>query len=127
MKKFIVLYHAPLEAMNEAQKNSTPENQAKGMEGWMKWAERCGNKLVDMGSPLMNGQQLSPGGQSKNSTKDVAGYSILQAENLEEAKKLLEGHPHLGWNASCSIEVHEPCRFRVCRRFKLFKRLNATL
>jgi uncharacterized protein (DUF302 family) len=55
----------------------------------------------------MNGQQLSPGGQSKNSSKDVAGYSILQAENLEEAKKLLEGHPHLGWNASCSIEVHE--------------------
>jgi hypothetical protein len=26
---------------------------------------------------------------------------------MEEAKKLLQDHPHLGWNAACSIEVYE--------------------
>lgn len=106
MKKFMVLYHAPLEAM-KAMQSTTPEEQAKGMESWMQWARECGDKLVDLGTPLMNGQQLSPDGQSKDSNKDVAGYSILQAESIEEAKKLLEGHPHLAWNAECSIEIHE--------------------
>ena len=107
MKKFIVLYYAPIDAMKQTE-DTTPEEQAKEMEGWMKWAQKCGDKLVDMGAPLMNGQQLSPDGQSKNSDKDIVGYSILQAENMEEAKSLLKGHPHLGgWNAECGIEVHE--------------------
>ncbi len=27
---------------------------------------------------------------------------------MDEAKKLSEGHPHIGgWNADCSIEVYE--------------------
>jgi hypothetical protein len=106
MKKFIVIYHAPIDAMEQTA-NSTPEEQAKGMEGWMKWAQKCGDKLVDLGAPLMNGQQLIPNGKSKSSDKNVVGYSVLQAENIEEAKALLNGHPHLGWNAECAIEVHE--------------------
>jgi hypothetical protein len=106
MKKFIVIYHAPIDAMEQTAKTS-PEDQAKGMEMWMQWAQKCGDKLVDLGTPLANGQQLSPDGKSKNSSKNVAGYSVLQAENMEEAKALLKGHPHLAWNAACSIEVHE--------------------
>ena len=109
MKKFIVLYHAPVDAMKQTA-NTSPEDRAKGMEGWMKWAQKCGDKLVDMGAPLTNGQQLSPGGQSRNSDNDIVGYSILQAETMEEAKSLLDGHPHLGWNSKCTIEVHETMR-----------------
>jgi hypothetical protein len=106
MKKFIVIYHAPEDAMKKMA--SVPkEEQAKGMEAWMTWSQKCGDKLVDMGSPLMGGQGLSPDGKSKDSNKGVAGYSILQAENMEGAKKLLQDHPHLAWNADCSIEVHE--------------------
>ena len=106
MKKFIVIYHAPLDFMKDMA-NTTPEDRKKGMEEWMVWAEKCGSKLVDMGAPLMNGQQLIPDGTSKISDKNVVGYSILDAEDLEEAKGLLKGHPHLAWNAQCSIEVHE--------------------
>jgi hypothetical protein len=106
MKKFIVLYHAPIDTMEQTA-NGSPEDQEKGMEMWMQWAKKCGNKLVDLGAPLTNGQQLSPDGTSKSSTKNVVGYSILQAENMDDAKALLKGHPHLGWNAECAIEVHE--------------------
>ena len=73
----------------------------------MVWAEKCGDKLIDFGTPLSGGVKLSPGGNSTASDKDVLGYSILNAENIEEAQSLLEGHPHLKWNAACSIEVHE--------------------
>jgi hypothetical protein len=106
MKKFIVLYHAPMDAMQQMA-SVPPEEQAKGMEGWMMWAKKCGDKLVDLGAPLMSGQRVNPDGKSAASTKEICGYSILQANNMEEAKKLLQGHPHLGWNAACSIEVHE--------------------
>ena len=71
------------------------------------WAKKCGDKLIDMGSPLTHDQQLSPGGKSKRSGSDIVGYSILQAETMDDAKLLLQGHPHLSWNANCSIEVHE--------------------
>lgn len=64
-------------------------------------------QTCDLGSPLINGQQLSPDGTSKGSNKNIVGYSVLQAENMEDAKTLLKGHPHLGWNAECAIEVHE--------------------
>ena len=106
MKKFIVIYQAPIDAMQQMA-NVSPEDQAKGMQAWMEWAKKCGDKLVDLGSPLMNGQKLSPGGMSENSEIGVAGYSILQADNMKDAIALLQGHPHLGWNAACSIEVHE--------------------
>lgn len=106
MKKFIVLYHAPAKAMQETA-NSTPEEMKKGMEQWMQWAQKCGDKLVDMGTPLEGGQKLNASGSSEPSKKEVVGYSILQANDMNEAKSLLQGHPHLMWRNDCEIEVHE--------------------
>ncbi len=105
MKQFVVLYFAPASAM-EKMKSSTPEEMKKGMEEWMKWAEKCGDHLVDMGNPLGNGKEIGQSGTSP-SQKGIAGYSILQAEDISEAEGLLKGHPHLGWTEGCQIEVHE--------------------
>lgn len=106
MKKFIVIYYAPIEAMKQMA-NVPKEEQAKGMEGWMVWAKKCGDKLVDLGAPLRTGKALSPGGKSTESKKEVTGYSVLQAKDINEAISLLQGHPHLGWNAACALEVYE--------------------
>lgn len=106
MKKFIVIYHAVIDSMKQME-NTNPKEQEKGMEAWMQWAQKCGDKLVDIGAPLINGLQLHPDGTTKTSDKNVVGYSILQAESLAEAKSLLQGHPHLNSNPTCSIEVHE--------------------
>jgi len=106
MKKFIVIYHAPAEAMAQMAE-ATPEQIAEGMKPWMAWKDSVGNKLVDFGTPLMGGQRLLPDGTTENSTKEVTGYSILQAESMDEAKSLLKSHPHLAWTGGCDIEVHE--------------------
>lgn len=105
MKKFIVTYHASKDAL-EQMKDKSPEDMKKGMEMWHAWAEKCGEHLVDMGSPLAGGMAMDQSG-SKPSEKQVCGYSILQAESMEAAMQLLEGHPHLGWDSSASLEVHE--------------------
>lgn len=105
MKKFIVIYHAPMEA---AQKMAmaTPEEAKKGMEPWMAWAQKIGSGMVDMGTPLGNGMVVTKSGTNP-SQKEVVGYSILQANNMDEAVEMLKGHPHLDWVDGCSIEVHE--------------------
>jgi hypothetical protein len=106
MKKYIVIYHAPMEAIARMQ-NMPPEESRKGMEIWMQWAENCGDHLVDHGTPLGFGQRLNVDGTSQNSKRQVCGYSVLQAENMEQARALLLGHPHLsGWDNACEIEVH---------------------
>lgn len=105
MKKFIVLYHAPRGTMENMSKVS-PEDSKKGMEAWMMWAKKCGAGLVDLGAPLGNAQKVTKGGASGNSST-VVGYSVLQAESMEEAVLMMDNHPHLAMMDSCEIEVHE--------------------
>ena len=105
MARYVVIYHASREAV-EAMKDATPEDMKKGMEPWMAWAESCGDGLVDLGTPLGGGLKVTKSGSSP-SDKDVAGYSILEAEDMEGALALLQGHPHLEWMPGCEIEVHE--------------------
>ena len=85
---------------------STPEQMEEGMKPWMAWVEKIGDGLVDLGTPLAGGQKLSTSGSSP-SDKSVTGYSILPAEDMEGAKAMLSGHPHLQWAAGCEIEIHE--------------------
>ena len=84
MKNFIVIYHAPAEAM-AAMAEATPEQKMEGMKPWMAWKDSVGDKMVDFGAPLMPGLRLLPDGTTENSTKEVTGYSILKAEDIEDA------------------------------------------
>ena len=106
MKRFIAIYHAAPEAMAQMTK-ATPEQKAEGMKYWLTWKEQVGNALIDFGSPLMGGIAISPSGDKTSSSKQVSGYSIVQAENAEAAQALFNGHPHLHWHPTASIEVHE--------------------
>ena len=54
MSKSIVLYHVPAELMASST-NATPEEMAKDMEPWLEWSAKCGDKLVDIGTPLAFG------------------------------------------------------------------------
>lgn len=106
LKTFLVTYHSPASAMKKMM-TATPEEQAAGMNEWMKWAQKCGNQLIEMGAPLMGGVNLKATGAATPSKRKLTGYSILQAESMAAAKKLLKGHPHLSWAKGCEIEVHE--------------------
>jgi len=87
MKKFMVIYHMPDELMAWTG-GSTPEEREKGMQEWMVWAEKCGDKLVDFGTPLMGGKKLSQNGNNQDSTRlnlELAGRidSINYSDNDE--------------------------------------------
>ena len=106
-KRFLIIYHAPIDAMTQMA-NSSPEEMAKGMAMWEAWSKRAGSQLSDLGAPLVNGKRLHSNGTSAPSSRDVTGYSLLEAEDWEELEDLLSGHPHIsGWHPEATIEVHE--------------------
>lgn len=105
-KTYLVTYHAPATAMKKMQ-TATKEDMAAGMNAWMKWAKKCGKQLIDMGAPLGGSVNLKPDGSAVQGRRKVTGYSILQAQSMAGAKRLLKGHPHLAWAKGCEIEVHE--------------------
>jgi hypothetical protein len=106
LKTYLVTYHSPASAMKKMQ-TASKEEMAAGMAEWMKWANKCGDQLIDMGAPLMGGINLKAASDAAPSKRKVTGYSILQAASMAGAKKLLKGHPHLVWSKGCEIEVHE--------------------
>lgn len=110
MKKFLVLYYAPAEEAMKMMATATPEQKEAGMKPWMEWMARCGSALVDGGAPTAMGQVTGSTDGWSASKSDVGGFSILQAESMDAAKKLLEGHPHLMWLPSCRVEVLEMMR-----------------
>lgn len=102
----MITYHTPASVMADMGE-PTPEQMEEGMKPWMAWAEKCGDKLVDLGAPLTNGHLYMPYGAAGLSHRELSGYSILQAESLEDVAALCDGHPHLSWNDQCQLEIHE--------------------
>jgi hypothetical protein len=95
MKKFLVLFMANRADFEKMMKNSTPEQQKKGMEGWMKWMDAHRAALVDGGAPLGKTKRVDAKGAS-DTTNEIGGYSIVQAESVAAATKLFgKDQPHL--------------------------------
>jgi len=105
MKKFLLIYHSPKEAM-EKYTSMTEEDVKEVMAVWMRWKEEHGEAIVDFGNPVGK-QHVVSSTSSEEKGDDVTGYGIIQAENLEEAKKILENHPSLADNDGSTVSLYE--------------------
>ena len=107
MKKFMVLYMAPSAQFEAAMASVTPEQQQKGMAAWMAWMQANKASLVEGGAPLGKTRRVDADG-ARDARNDVGGYSIVQAESLDAAAKLVaKDHPHLKLMPGGWIEVME--------------------
>lgn len=104
MPNYVVLYNAPVSAAAQVEDND-PEMAAAAMQAWNDWSAGVGSGMVDLGTPLGNARRVAAGGATEANT-EVAGYSILQAADVDSAVALLEGHPHLQMPGA-TIDVHE--------------------
>jgi hypothetical protein len=87
MAKFLVTYHG----------SGMPDDpamieQAKAAFG--KWLQDAGGAIVDPGAPVHMVKQVSSG--SPAAPVGIGGYSIIEADSVEEAEKLLSTHPYVG-------------------------------
>jgi hypothetical protein len=83
MKKFVL--------MSVGFETPTPEIQ----EAWGKWFASIADKMVDSGSPLGAGREVT-----KNGTKElpvglesITGYTIINAESLDQAEEIAKTCP----------------------------------
>lgn len=104
MSKFVFIYHAPMTPAEATP--PTAEQMEAVMGAWNAWAGKVGDGMVDFGTPLAGGVRVTTDGTSP-STREVAGYSIIEANDLAAALELATSHPHLSMPGGCEIEVHE--------------------
>lgn len=101
----MVLYKSTASSA-ELMATSTPEQMQAVMDAWMAWAQRCGDALVDLGSPLQPAKKVAGGAVSDSSSK-IAGFSVLQGESVDDVTALLVDHPHFMTPGEPSLVVLE--------------------
>src|SRR4051812_4254242 len=89
----MVLYRSSVPAQ-EQMAAASPEQAQEGMAMWMRWAEKAGPAIVDLGSPL-GASQLVPSGADAQTGTAIGGFSVLEADSGDDVAKLLDEHPHL--------------------------------
>ena len=88
MKKFVLLAHGDMQ--------QSPEFR----DAHMKWWSSMKDHVVDSGNPLFNGRTVSKDGRAAEVTPEmnpVLGYSIVQAESIDDAVALLAECPMDMW------------------------------
>ena len=92
MKTFILLYDGP----------PTPPDATH--EGWPEWFRSLGDKLVDTGSPMTAGFAV---GAAADRASTLNGYSLIRAEDQDEARELVQSHPLLAGGSAYTVQVFE--------------------
>ncbi len=105
MKKFLVLYKAPIEIFQKMMK-ATPEQQKSFMEAWNAWVKTAATSIVDMGAPVGKSLRVTPAGASPT-VNDLGGYSVMQAESKEALAATLKEHPHFTMGDGAFIEISD--------------------
>jgi hypothetical protein len=83
MSKFVFLYYGEAEPTDDL------------MAAWMEWFGTIGDKIVDSGNPFGHGREVTKSGSTElgHGTDAATGYSIVNAESIDHAEKLLVGCP----------------------------------
>lgn len=106
MKRYLVLYRANANALEQMSKAS-PEQRKAVMDAWGAWTKKAGGGLVELGSPTTSAQKFATsGGAPQSGDATIGGYSVVQAESKQKLAELLDGHPHFQ-SPGAAIEVHE--------------------
>jgi hypothetical protein len=64
--------------------------------------------MADMGSPLGSVATLTASGSTAAVSRPfIGGFSVLEADSVDAAKKLLDDHPHFQAPGDPSIELLE--------------------
>jgi hypothetical protein len=103
VSKFLFLYRGPAPPMEDF----TPEQSAEQMQAWGAWMGKVGSALADPGAPFGARTAVSDNGSSP-APSDQNGYTIVEAESLDAARALTDGHPFLSeGKGRFTVEIFE--------------------
>ncbi|HLE89631.1 MAG TPA: hypothetical protein VI753_00670 [Anaerolineales bacterium] len=92
MKKFVIFHYG----------FETPTQEIQ--EAWGKWFASIGGRVVDPGSPLGPGREISRTGTKElpMGMESLSGYTVINADSLDEAEKIAKSCPMI-----TSVRVYE--------------------
>lgn len=90
MAQFMILYKGEATDMSEM----TEEEAGAVMAKWAAWMGDVGDALADIGNPFGPGSSLVDDG-SEGTAISLTGYSIVEADDMDAALALADGHPYL--------------------------------
>ncbi|MGY6647557.1 hypothetical protein [Wenyingzhuangia sp. IMCC45574] len=93
MKNFLVIYYSTPENM-AAFAALSPEETQTAMQAWDVWKQTFGDAITDLGAPLMPPTSVGNTTPENLPSQLISGYSMVQADSLEEAKTLFKEHPY---------------------------------
>ena len=87
MSKFVVLYSG-------GKAPTTPQEGEASMKVWQKWFDGLGKAVVEPGAPFGASKTVSGTGVQDGTSGNVSnGYSVVQADDLAGAAKLVKSCP----------------------------------
>ncbi len=87
MAKFVVLYSG-------GKTPTTPQEGEASMKRWTAWFQKLGSSVADMGAAFGKSKTVTSSGVQDGGSGNVSnGYSIVQADNLAAAAKLVGSCP----------------------------------
>ena len=108
MAKFMFVYRNKIDAMAN---QPSPEEMQQAMAAWGAWFESLGSAMVDGGDGLLPvGKHIANDGAITDgpfieAKELVGGFSIVQADTIDEAVKLASGCPMFA--SGGSVEVRQ--------------------
>ena len=100
MPRFLVTYHG-------SNMPHDAESMAKARDAFMHWAGKTGSALVDPGAPIGASRTISSKGtQDGLADGPFNGWSVIEADDLNAAAKLLADHPFIGRGGA--LQINEP-------------------
>ncbi len=94
MSRFLVTYHG----------SGMPDDpalmeQAKAAFG--SWGGRSRRPIVDPGAPVLMVTQVATAGATE--AIEIGGYSIIQADSVEDAEAVLASHPYVSRGGTLQV------------------------
>lgn len=103
MPNYMLVYKGEATDMDDM----TPDQQQEIMAKWGAWMGRVGRSMVDIGTPFGPGASVVDDGSAGTATP-LSGYSIVQADSLDDAKSLVGGHPYLSdGTGDYAVDIYE--------------------
>ena len=105
MKKYILIYHNKIST-----KQPSPEEMKKGMDVWMAWFGSFQKQMVDGGNPFapLAKSVTAKGVETVSADKwPATGYTIINAESMDEATKIAKTCPVLTNQEEGSVRIYE--------------------
>lgn len=99
MATFLFSYRVPLAPLSEALAGLDADGRAARIDGWNNWLASMGSALLERGRPVGDARVVGNGGPDTR----LGGYSLVEADDLDQAIALAVGCPGLEWGGGVEV------------------------